>query len=352
MTITIINSKGYWQNGWLPDEATLHHFVEILEQSGIAVQFFEVEFASELEQLLSKLNPEALLLPNAYHVASRQEQEEPIWMGTIIDRFQFKTIGSNAVSLQKLLQKHVCQQILKENGVPVPAFTFIAPSDIGNEQHILRKAAFTYPVIIKLTGESCGVGISNESVVYNEADAVKIVRLLVETYKQGVIVEAFLPGSDITAARFEVDGEALHLITHYQVENKAVLGYEERKIPWGKSKKMIPVEEPFILEQIHEVLPKIWKILDIKDIMRLDGKLDANGQFHVFDVNGFPGLVPNRNTFPVQCNSCFSEFSDTTVYQAMVHTIVLSAAHRYQMIVPDALKAHNLFVMNQDLVTK
>lgn len=351
MTITIINSKGYWQNGWLPDLETLNHFMAVLEQSDIHVEAFEVENVLELERLLSKLDPnENLLLPNAYHVNPQIGSSKLIWMGDIIDRFNFRAIGSDAKTLQNLLQKHICQQILKENGIPVPKFTFINPEDIENEKTILQKAGFTYPVIIKLTGESCGVGISNDSVVYNEADAIKTARLLIKTYRQGVIIESFLPGNDITAARFVIDGEALHLTTHYQIENKAVLGYEERKIPWGKRKKMTQVKESFILEQIDEILPKVWKALDVKDIIRLDGKLDANGQFRVFDVNGFPGLIANSNTFPVQCNVCFSRFPDKDVYRAMVNTIVLSAARRYQITIPKALEQNNLFSMKKSLI--
>lgn len=299
MTVTIINSQGHWQNGWLPDNETLRHFVKNLEQSDVKVETFEVKNVSELERLLSRLDAETLLLPNAYHVNADKPGTELVWMGEIIDRFKFKTIGSSANSLRNLLQKHVCQQILRENGVPVPDFTFINPEDMGNEKNILQKAGLTYPVIVKLTGESCGIGISTDSVVYNEADAIRKSRQILQAYNQGVIVESFLPGHDITAARFVIGHETLHLATHYQIGNKAVLGHEERKLPWGTNKKMIRVKESNILNQLDEILPKVWKALDVQDIIRLDGKLDANGQFRVFDVNGFPGLTAHCNTFPV-----------------------------------------------------
>lgn len=349
MTIAIISSKGFWQNGWLPNLEALKHFIKTLKQSEVNVQSFEVENVLELEQLLSKLDSEILLLPNAYHINSKDSNSEPTWMGTVIDKFNFKVIGSDTTTLQNLLQKHLCQQILKENNIPVPEFTYMNPQDIGNEKTILQKVTFTYPVIIKLTGESSGVGISEDSVVYNEADAIKMIRALVKKYKQGVIIESFLPGSDITVTRFEIGKKTLHLMTHYQIDDKTVLGYKEKKIPWGKNKRMLEVKNPFILEQISEILPRLWKALNIKDVIRLDGKLDANGQFRVFDVNGFPRLTPS-NSISVQCNIYFSEFSKEEVYRAMINTIVLSAAQRYQIKIPEALKQCNLFSMKQRLI--
>ena len=345
MSFSIINSRGFWQNGWLPNVSTLDHFVSTLKRQGVDVQTFEVENASELDELLSGLESGKLLLPNAYHVNPNPQgdEEELIWMSDVIAQHSLGSIGPRADCLKRLLQKHVCQSILQDNGVLVPEFCYIPPEEIENADAILKSAGITYPAIVKLTGESSGVGISKDSVVNDSTEAVDQILNLHQSYHQGIIVETYLPGPEFTAARFEANGEALYLIAEYQVEDVSVFGYEERSIPWGKRKRMVKVQDPDLLREIEGILDQVWKALDIKDVFRLDGRLDQDGRFRVFDVNGFPALTHRKSATPILCETIYSDYSADEVYEMLANTIVFCAAQREGIQIPNALSEKNFF---------
>ncbi len=345
MIVAIVSCKGFWQNGWLPDVNTVDHFARVLAQQGVEVQSFEVEHVTELNAVLSGLDPKTLVLPNAYHVLPDPRGEETglLWLGDVIAAHSLESIGPQAACLKQLLQKHVCQRILQENGIPVPEFCCIAPEDTERTESILQREKIAYPAIVKLTGESSGVGISQDSIVNDVAEAVEQIRKLHRAYRQVVIVETFLPGTEFTAARFEANGEALHLVAEYQVENHAILGQEERSIPWGEGRRMVKVENAAIVEEIEGILDRVWKVLDIKDVFRLDGRLDQNGRFRVFDVNGFPALAPQQSATPILSEACFLHFPTDEVYRMLANTIVLCAAERQGMPIHYALLEHNFF---------
>lgn len=350
MSVSIINSQGFWQNGWLPNSSTLNYFVSILERQGLEVQTYEVKHIGELESLLLRLDPHTLILPNAYHVNPHPEgdQTDLIWMSDVIAQHDFRSIGPQAACLKQLLQKHVCQGLLQANGVPVPEFCFIGSEETENAAALLEKAGMTYPAIVKPSGESSGLGISEDSIVYDGTAALAQIRALHADYKQGIIVESYLPGTEFTAARFEANGQPLYLIAEYQVENGSILGHKERSLTWGEGRRMVKVEDGELLREIGEVLDKVWHALGIKDVFRLDGRLDNEGRFRVFDVNGFPALSYQQSATPILCETCFPDFSAEEVYRMLANTIVLCAAQREGVEVPPALSENNFFTASRN----
>ena len=106
---------------------------------------------------------------------------------------------------------------------------------------------------------------------------------------------------------------------------------------------MVKVEDPELLREIEDTLAKVWKALDIKDVFRLDGRLDKDGRFRVFDVNGFPALTHKKSATPVLCETCFPNFATDEVYQMLANTIVFCAAQRQGIEVPFALSESNFY---------
>lgn len=351
MKITIINSKGHWKNGWVSSETDLQSLIASLERNNCIVNTFEVDSVASLENLLQDIDKDTLLLPNAYYVDQQKGSEETVWMVDIIEAHNLPFIGSNSHTLQNVLQKDVCQAILQQHQVPIPVFTTLTPSDFGNEHSILEASALTYPAIIKLTAESGSMGIDDTSIVHNQQEAVAQIQKMLQQYQQNVIVEEFLASNDITISYLQgPNGEAKLLTTWYLVTNKpgvnAVLGHKERFMLWGGVKQMAEVKDENILQQVEAIVPKICHILNIKDITRIDGRLDQQGQLRIFDVNGFPALSFPESVGVHQIISCFPEYEPADLFDALINTMVLSAASRYQMPVTKKIQQHNFFTLN------
>ena len=348
MKIAIISSHGHWADGWLTDAKTLAYFSDTLSKNGLVVEAFEVANLKALTHLLQQLDPhDTLVLPNAYVVDKDGPAAETVWLVEVLEQFQFKTIGSNSATLQQLLQKQTCQQLLQTQGIPVPSFAVVHPSDQGQVDQILQQAQLTYPVIAKLTETSSGIGLDQNSMAHDPAAAVAKVQALLQAFQQPVIVETYLPGHDITIAQIKAGDQTLRLATHIQLQQGTIMGQKERALDWDTQRTMTPVEDPALLAQIPALLSNIWTALAAQDLIRIDGKLAPNGQLHIFDVNGFPGLKMGQNVFPKQCDTCFPDYAPHEVYEAMINTIIWTAAIRHELPVPPRLEAYNLFSLQQ-----
>ncbi len=348
MKITIINSKGCWKNGWISSEKDLQVFIAALERNDLEVEAFEVAELAELEQLLSKLDTESLVWPNAYYVNRTKDGDDKIWLAEVLESHQLAVIGSGKMTLQNVLQKDICQKRLQEAGLPVPTFAVIRKDELDNTGQILDDSQLTYPAVVKLTAESGSMGMTKDSLVQNQEDAILQIRQMIQRFEQDVIIEDFLPSDDITMAYFQNPaGAPKMLCTYYKIDDKPgnqhIMGQKERFMEWGGPKQMPVVEEAAILEQIAELVPKICETLQIRDLTRVDGRLDHNGKLRVFDVNGFPALAFPESVQVKQAIQCFPTYDPMAVYEALLNTIVWNAAQRYQLEVPERVVEHNLF---------
>ncbi|MGH1336088.1 MAG: hypothetical protein ACRBFS_08165 [Aureispira sp.] len=353
MKITLINSKGHWKNGWVSSEADLQSLIESLERNSFIVEVFEVNSLHSLETILQNIGNNTLILPNAYYVDRYQGSKETVWIVDIIEKYNLPFIGSDSITLQNVLQKHICQSILQKHGIPIPKFAVVSPLEIGNEKAILDSSELTYPAIIKLTAESGSMGMDDKSLVQNQKEAIVQIRTMMQQYQEGVIIEEFLPSNDLTVSYLQgSNGKPKLLTTWYLVSDKpgvtSIMGHKERFMPWGGVKKMIPVKDKHILEQVEELIPKVCEILKIKDITRIDGRLDKNGRLRIFDVNGFPALCFPESVGVQQVISCFPDYDDYYIFDTLINTIVLSAANRYTMTVPDSVNSNNFFTLEDN----
>jgi D-alanine-D-alanine ligase-like ATP-grasp enzyme len=352
MKITIINSKGYWKNGWVSSPNDLQLLVESLERNDFIVEIFEVNSLYSLEKILKNIGNDTLILPNAYYVNRYEEGKEKVWLADVLEAHNLPFIGSNSKTLHNVLHKDICQSILQKQGIPVPKFVAISQLDIGNEKTILEASGLTYPAVIKLTAESGSMGMDDKSLVQNQKEAIIQIQTMIQQYQQDVIIEEFLPSNDITISYLQgKNGECKLLTTWYLVSDKpgstSIMGHKERFMNWGGTKKMVEVKDRDILEQVEKLVPKVCEILKVRDITRVDGRLDINGQLKIFDVNGFPALSFPESVSPQQFISCFPEYKDSDIFDILVNTIVLSAANRYNMVVPNRVNHNHFFMLKQ-----
>jgi len=271
-------------------------------------------------------------------------------MADVIEAYKLPFVGSDSTTLKNVLEKDICQALLKANGIPIPEFAVVSQLQAGNEKAILESSELNYPAVVKLTAESGSMGMDNSSLVQNQNEATTQIRTMIQRYQGDVIIEEFLPSDDITIGCFQGrNGESKLLATWYLVSSKpgvtSIMGHKERFMKWGGDKKMTPVKEASILKQVEKLIPKVCKILKIRDVTRIDGRLDKNGQLKIFDVNGFPALCFPEGVGVQQGLTYFSDSEDYHVFDALINTIVLSAANRYNLEVPDAVNFNNFFTL-------
>jgi D-alanine-D-alanine ligase-like ATP-grasp enzyme len=148
-----------------------------------------------------------------------------------------------------------------------------------------------------------------------------------------MLVESFLPGADLTFGIIgDADGHRL-MITYYLVADRppatTPLDRRSRLLPWGAGKSMVVVDEPALRRQVEALAPTICAAIGVRDVTRVDGRVDDHGTLRIFDVNGMPALVFPEGVIVAQALACDPERPADAVFDGLVAGILDAAERRF-----------------------
>lgn len=216
-------------------------------------------------------------------------------------------LGSDPLTLGLSLHKVRAKEVFRQRGIPTASFTWIESMD---DLRVLANGQ-RYPVFLKPVWEGSSKGIAEANYVANAEAAQAQARYLLDTYRQPVLVEAFLPGEEFTVAILGNGREARALpIIRYRFEGLPagalpIMGYEA-KWKWDVPDSPLEILEcPARIDhglaaRIRETSIAAYHALGCRDWGRVDVRLDTDGTVNVIEINPLPGIIPD----PV-ANSCF-----------------------------------------------
>lgn len=252
----------------------------------------------------------------------------------ICERFAIPYTGSGPLTLAICLNKYRTKEILAWNRIPVSPFKYIAPNDE------IDFSGLRFPLIVKPVSEGSSKGIFENSFVENPNIAKKKINELILKYKQGVIVEEYLPGKEFTVAVWG-NGEEIEILPIIAMnfdelppESKKIYSYEAKWI-WDTDKNPLeifqcPAKIAKSLEiKIKRIALEAYKMMDIRDWCRIDIRLDEKAIPNVIELNPLPGILPK----PEQ-NSCFPKAARAAgySYDEMINKITYFASKRYGLL--------------------
>ena len=186
-------------------------------------------------------------------------------------------IKGHAISYDKYLTKIICSY---HNIPQIPYITI-------NKNEKLKKINVDFPVIIKPAscGSSIGINIANN---YKELNKyIKIASI----YDNKIIIEKFIKSRELECAILEnknkiivsTVGEIKSKNTFYDYDSKYILD----------SNIIIPANlDKNIITEIQELSKKIFRILSLKDLSRIDFLYDyENNKIYFNEVNTIPGFT-------------------------------------------------------------
>ncbi|MBI4982052.1 MAG: hypothetical protein HZC15_02735 [Candidatus Omnitrophica bacterium] len=115
----------------------------------------------------------------------------------ILDYFNIPYTGSNTFALALALNKALTKKILKAENIPTPNFQVFSR---GDEE---LDPSLTFPLIVKPNFEGSAKGIDKKNVVQNKVELFKVVNEIISLYKQDVLVEEFIVGTELTVGILE-----------------------------------------------------------------------------------------------------------------------------------------------------
>lgn len=199
--------------------------------------------------------------------------------------------GSDVLTLAVTLDKSVTKRVVSPD-VPVARGVLIACDDDHRQLGDLA-----YPLIVKPNDEGSSKGIRGRTVLDTPAEVLACCRQLHRDYGCPVLVEEFLPGTEVTVgvigngARARVVG--MMEVAPAQPEHPFVYSLEVKRDWRQRVRYHVPPRLPAaLLAGLERLALTAYRLLGCRDYARMDFRLDAHQQPRFLECNGLPGLNP------------------------------------------------------------
>jgi D-alanine-D-alanine ligase len=213
----------------------------------------------------------------------------------LFDELGMPYTGSDAYVLALTLDKQLTKLVLAQHGVPTPRWQYV------EEPHLLQVNALRYPVIVKPNFEGSSKGITQDSVVEEPVRLHEVVAAALARYPAGVLVEEYVVGTDVTVPFLEAavpERRGVLQPVEYVVDaaagatrRYAIYDYELKT----KLDRLVQVRAPARVkraqaERIQRICETVYRVLDVRDLGRVDLRLGEDGRIHFLEVNALPSL--------------------------------------------------------------
>jgi len=239
--------------------------------------------------------------------------------------------GSDPLTLSVCLDKAKTKETLAYHGVPTARFAVVTAI-----HELDRARGLPLPVFVKPVHEGSSKGITERNFCRTTEELQTQAAFLLETYRQPVIVEEYLPGAEFTCAVLGNGDDAKVLpivgMNFASLPEGAlpIYGYEAKWI-WDRPERPLKMFDcPANIDQslrseIERVTLEAYRVLGCRDWSRIDVRLDADGKPSVVEVNPLPGILPN----PAD-NSCFPKAARAAgmSYDQLIQSCLQFAARR------------------------
>jgi D-alanine-D-alanine ligase len=295
--------------------------------------FHEVHLIEANEEAFEKfrtLKPDIVFnVSEGFNGISREAQ-----IPAMLDLLGIPYTGSDPLTLTTCLDKSRTKEILSYYGIPNARFiTVESHDDIIN-------FSLTFPVIIKPVAEGSSKGIFNSSLVNNIEELQTRLDELLDTYKQPLLIEEFLPGREFTVAIMG-NGKEVEVLPIVEINYASlpenllpIYSYEAKWIADTPDNPLDIFSCPARLDdvlksKIEKTALDTYKILRCRDWARIDIRLDKNNAPNVIEVNPLPGVLPNPED-----NSCYPKAARAAglSYNEMINKVLYHAAKRHNLI--------------------
>ncbi|MBI5904251.1 MAG: ATP-grasp domain-containing protein [Deltaproteobacteria bacterium] len=216
----------------------------------------------------------------------------------LLEMLRIPYVGSDPLTLSVTLDKPVAKKLVLQEGFPTPAF------------RAFRSAAefttlpFPCPVIVKPAFEGSSKGVRLKSRATTLEEARDMVRFVTETYRQEALVEAFVPGAEVTVGVLGNDpprvAGMMEIVPKSVPTSEFVYSLEVKRDWENRVSYRVPPDLPGkTLGEIERCALGIYRALGCLDFSRIDFRLDASGTPQFIECNPLPGLSPGYGDLPI-----------------------------------------------------
>ena len=212
----------------------------------------------------------------------------------LCEMFDQPYLFSDALTLAVSLDKAVAKRLVRDAGVPTPAFIVAeAQSDVADWD--------AYPAFVKPLAEGTGKGCEAGSLVHDARELQAAVARVTERFRQPALVERFLSGREFTVGIVGNGGEARVLgvceilLNPTAEENVYSLLNKEHCEDLVTYARADDAEAKLAGTRALEA----YHALQCRDAARIDFRSDGQGEPCFLEANPLAGLHPTHSDLPI-----------------------------------------------------
>ena len=193
-------------------------------------------------------------------------------------------VQASAVGMHKVITKTV----LAAHGIPVPGGTVVVRGVLPSLAKVLKAAKLKLPVVVKPASQGSTIGVT----IVRQAKQWKGALALAHRYDPDAMVEAYIPGHEVTVSILGVSGGIPKVLP--AVEIVAPDGFYDfsAKYQKGKTQYLCPAPLPAkILRQIGDLGRRTYQVLGCEGAARVDFRITPKGRPYVLEINTVPGMT-------------------------------------------------------------
>lgn len=254
-----------------------------------------VPVALDINKLINELRENA---PDIIFNLCESVDGDPTQEMNIAGLFELMKIpytGSRAFTLGLALNKPLVKSILSYNGIPTAKY-FVANTSTG-----YHKNGHLFPMIVKPSREDASIGITNESIVTNDAELKRRIEYVLDEHKQPALVEEFIDGREINVSVVGNDELITFPISEIDFSRlpddlPKIISYNSKwmykTIEFAGTKAVCPAENLSArdINIIQETAKKVYRLLGASDYARVDMRF-KNGIPYVLELNPNPDIA-------------------------------------------------------------
>ena len=188
--------------------------------------------------------------------------------------------GSGITASAVAMDKDISKTLFVYHGIPTAPWITGSPdmidiSSVGDK--------IGYPCVVKPTDQGSTLGLT---VVRSPSELGGAVSEA-SVFSKKIMVESYIAGKELSVPI--LDGKALPVI---EIRPSHEIYDYECKYTSGMSEYFVPAPIPDNLaDQVTSYALKVFKLLGLRDIARIDFRLDENGSPLCFEANTLPGMT-------------------------------------------------------------
>lgn len=199
-----------------------------------------------------------------------------------LERLGIPYTGSGPEASALAMDKLASKERFEEVGLRIAPHVHIADKeDCVRNENYLHKLGF--PLIVKPVSEGSSIGLS---LARHHAEFFEAIDVAAE-YQQGILVEKFIPGRELTVAILGEDPLTVIEI----IPDGAIFDYRAKYS--GRSEYLVPAPmDEELAAHIRKVALKAHRALGCRDVSRVDFRMeDGSEEPVVLEVNTIPGMT-------------------------------------------------------------